>query len=284
MSTPTPTTGKNLAVTALYTAQTWEWAGFDAADLLTGPRTRAAFRWTNVLHNLARRFRPDAPVLSSSLAQRHQCIDALVEQAGNPVVLEIAAGLSPRGVSMSADPALSYIEVDLPVVADFKRKRLGQSEAGAAALRRDNYTLLGGDVRTLDLHELVGERAVTVVIEGLFMYFEPEEQRVLWARLHDLVAAHPSSLLIFDLTPKSEEPPPGWLGRLLGGLMRLSTRGRGFADAPRTRTSIEADLAQAGFTSVHTHEPNNPPSGLSLLHSKDLTQFLAWVCRSNPHC
>jgi O-methyltransferase involved in polyketide biosynthesis len=249
------------------------------AELLASGRTRGVFRWTNAIHDFARRFRPEAPVLRASLVQRHQVLDDLVAAAANPQVLELAAGLSPRGAAMSAH--VRYVEVDLPQVVDFKRKQLATSEAGRAVLDRESYVLVGGDATTMDLSELlVADQPVTLVTEGLLMYLDAEARRAFWARMHALLV-HPDSLLVFDLTPKAEEPEPGALGRFLGRLMRLFTKGRGFEPHRTTREEIRRDVEAAGFA-VEVFDPTSPPAGTVLLQRQHPTQFVVWRCVPAP--
>ncbi len=274
----------NLAVTALYTCHTWVDAGFTGAELLASPQSRGVFKWTNRIYGLARFFRPDAPSLQHSLVQRHQTLNAVAQAAGNPQVLELAAGLSPRGAAMSADPATRYVEVDLEPVVRFKRKRLETTEQGRAVLARPNLELVVGDVATIDLSALIDpSKPVTVIAEGLLMYLTAKEQQALFARLHSVISHHPDSLLTFDLTPPAEQPAQGALGRMLGGLMRIFTRGRGFVRDDRTREDLRRQLSDVGLTQVVLHDPNSPPPAITLMHRKELTQFLVWVCRWANH-
>src|SRR5688572_17265548 len=96
--------GGDLSVTALYTAQTWAWAGLDQADLFSTRRSRGVFDATNLVLGVARALRPDAPSLRHGLAQRHILIDRLLAESGATQVLELAAGLSRRGAAVSAEP------------------------------------------------------------------------------------------------------------------------------------------------------------------------------------
>jgi O-methyltransferase involved in polyketide biosynthesis len=258
----------DLSVTALYTAGTWAWLGLPGAELYRSVDTDRVFAVTNAVLAVVGWFRT-GPSLRHSLAQRHVMIDALC--AGSSLVIELAAGLSRRGAAMSADPAVSYVEVDLPAVVQRKQALLDGSDAGRRVVARPNLRRLAADVRDLDLAELaVGP--TTVIAEGLLMYLQADEQRALWTK----IARIPDVLFVFDLVPHVEQPTPGALGRLLGWLMRQFTGGRGFVEDLRTRQDVRAELLSAGFTQVRWVEPTDVP-GVPFLDRR--TQVLVFEAR-----
>ncbi|MEZ4238056.1 MAG: class I SAM-dependent methyltransferase [Myxococcota bacterium] len=210
---------------------------------------------TDLVLAVAGVLRPGAPSLRWSLAQRHALIDHLVR--GAPQVLELAAGLSRRGAAMSTDDRVRYVEVDLPPMVARKEALLARSAVGRAVLARPNLIRVGGDARDLDLAALLQPGPAVVVAEGLLVYLEPEAQRALWARV---AAALPAGgAIVFDLTPRPEEPPPGWLGRALGWLMGRFTGGRGFVRDARDRARILEELRAAGFAEAEALEPAAVP-------------------------
>lgn len=239
----------DLSITALYTAGTWAWLGLPAAHLFRSPDSDRVFAVTNAALWLASWF-ASGPDLPRSLAQRHAMIDALI--AGSPRVIELAAGLSRRGAAMSADPAVSYVEVDLPGVVARKEALLAASEEGRGVLARPNLARVAADVRSVDLAALAGGPCA-VVAEGLMMYLPAEEQRALWAK----IARIPRVRLVFDLVPPVEKAPPGAVGRALGWLMRRFTGGQGFVEDGRSRADLLAELRACGFAEVRALEPRD---------------------------
>ncbi len=271
--------GGDLSVTALYTAQTWAWAGLSQAELLASVDSRRVFKVTNAVLWIARLFRPRLPSLPHSLVLRHLMIDRTLERLHPAQVLELASGLSRRGAAVSADPSVDYVEVDLPLVAARKRELLGRTEAGRAVLARPNWRLVEGDVTTLDLSALAragGPRAV--IAEGLFMYLRPEAQRDLWRRIR-AVLADSLGVLLFDLVPVVEQPKPGLVGRALAWLMKRFTRGQDFERDRRTRADLIRELGAAGFTRVELLEPTTSAIALALPYADVPTQQLVFVCR-----
>src|SRR5579863_543025 len=154
----------DLSITALYTSAAWSWGRLPAAELLATPEATWVFRLTNAVLWLAHLFRRDLPSLRHSLLHRHLIIDQITADARPTQVIELASGLSRRGVTLSASPALHYTELDLPKVIQRKRELLARVPEGQAVLARDNFDLIAADVATIPLDELVEPGASLVVI------------------------------------------------------------------------------------------------------------------------
>lgn len=272
-----PSERGDLSITALYTSETWRWAGFEAAELLATSEGRAVFRVTNAFMAVARLVRWGFPSLRHSLGQRHAIIDALLEESGATQVLEIAAGLSRRGAAFSADPALRYVELDLPHVVDKKRELLERTEAGRAVAARDNFQIVAGDANETDLDALLAPgRPACVIAEGLLMYLDAAAQRDLWARVADALCTRPGSRFVFDLVPFCEQPKPGIVGRSLEWLLKRFTKGKSLELDDRTREDVVAELVGCGFTDVEVHEPG--ASRFELPFATKRTQVLVFGC------
>lgn len=275
----------DLSVTALYTAATWNWGGLSGADLLASDDARRVFRITNFALGLACVFKREAPSLRNALLHRHTMIDHLALASGCRQFLELAAGLSRRGIAMSADPAMHYTEVDLAPMTAHKRRLLERTERGREALRRPNLRLVEGDVLEADLAGLVDRaEALFVIAEGLFMYLQPEQQRTLWRKLRGLFEGVGGSggcrgTFMFDLVPACEQPRPGAADNALGWLMKRFTGGKGFERDARTRDEIAAELREAGFDEVEMLEPASVAEAWGLPYPEVPTQQLLFVAR-----
>lgn len=103
-----------------------------------------------------------------------QFISREIEE-GTDLVVNLAAGLDARPYRMDLPAALQWVEVDLPEIVSYKEEILG-SEKAKCLLER---------IR-LDLSDMPGRRAlfaeldrrggkITVVTEGLLIYFSAEE-------------------------------------------------------------------------------------------------------------
>lgn len=268
----------DLSVTAFYTAHAWAWGKFPEADLFTSRRSRDVWNATNLVLGAARLVRR-LPSLRHGLAQRHAMIDRLCAESGCRQVLELAAGLSPRGAATTADPAIRYVELDLPAMIAEKRRLLARTPHGRDVLARPNLVLAAADVATADLAAHLAPGPVCVIAEGLVMYLSAAEQRALWARIASLCAARPGSSFVFDLVPTAEQPPPGRVGRGLEALLKRFTRGQTFAADRRTRDDVVADLRAAGLPRVEVLEPAAAPPAWRLPHLAVPTQIVVWRAR-----
>ena len=268
---------KDLSITAKYTGECWVFGKFEHAELLATDETKLVFDATNAVLDLTSG--KAQPSLPHSLVQRHAMIDRLLSdwlrnQNGEGQVLELAAGLSARGVRFTKDPLVTYTEVDLPSVLGKKRELLARTTEGQDATLRDNLRYVAGDLTHLDLSALVDpSRPVFIITEGLCMYLEAEAQRLLWQRLSKL-CAQPSSEYTFDLGPSCEEPASSRATGVLDFGLRLMTGGRSFAKDERTRAELSSDLLEAGFDSVTTHDPKGNLDRWNLPHTRVPTQQL----------
>jgi O-methyltransferase involved in polyketide biosynthesis len=274
---PGPGPAGDLSVAALYTSGAWAWARLPGSELLASRRARAVFDGANLALALPRALR-GAPSLPCSLVQRHVMIDRLA--TGAPHVLELAAGLSPRGVTLTADPKVTVTEVDLEPVMRRKRMLLARTAAGRSVLARANLRLVEADLREAGLQDpcWTPEGApLFVIAEGLLMYLDADAQRALWRRVRALFDSRPGTL-VFDLVPSVEQPRPGAAGRAFGRMFRLATRGATFARDARTREDVAAELRAIGFT-VELLEPADAPESWQVPFRDRRTQQLLFVCR-----
>ncbi len=278
----------NVAVSALYTAGTWRWAGFAAADVVTPQDADPVFRLVNAYMRFYRWLNPRTFSLRHQLLHRHAAIDHLLAGSGCQRVIEVASGFSPRGVSFSADPAREYIEIDLPDMVAAKRRQLEASEAGRVALQRGNFSLRAGDMTCLDfVAEFAGtasadaadSQPTAVISEGLMMYFPREQQLAIWRSVAALVIAT-GGVYLFDYIPLSEEPPRSWLGRLLH-VLRVRVLGiRGdFAYDQRDRDAVAADLRACGFARVESFSTGDVAADWGLPQAGVATHTLIYCCR-----
>jgi O-methyltransferase involved in polyketide biosynthesis len=264
---PPPSRRSDLAPTALYTSATWSWARLPGAELLASRDADRVFAVTNAALRVAR---PTwARALPRGLVQRHLMIDRLVDGARS--VLELAAGLSPRGVRISADPGVSYTEVDRAPVVARKRQLLVRTPEGRSALARPNLRLVAADLGDGPLEPLCPAPPEVVVAEGLFMYLDAPAQRALWRRVRALGPRR----FVFDLVPAVEQEAPGVGGRALGWLFARATGGAAFARDRRTRADIAGELRDLGFA-VALLEPRDVAG---LPHAGEKTQVLLFDCR-----
>jgi O-methyltransferase involved in polyketide biosynthesis len=113
--------------------------------------------------------------LAPHFEARHKLLDKLIKRTGTKQVLEVAAGLSTRGLDMSFDSSVDYVEVDLSAMMVDKRKILASLEQSGAVPKRKNLYLEDGNA--LDFDDLLKasrhfdeSKPIVVVNEGLLRY------------------------------------------------------------------------------------------------------------------
>lgn len=254
----------DLSMTAMYTSATWAWGKLPNADLLLTPEAERVFRIVNGALSLAHPF-GGAPSLPHSLLARHGILDDLVRASGCKKILELAAGLSRRGITFSEDRSIRYVEVDTPDVIAEKRRILGRAALGRELLTRENFELIAGDVTQTDLDSFfpTAREPLFVIAEGLLMYLPADTQMRLFSAVAARLRKY-GGVFAFDLVPTCEQPSPGVAGRILGSAMRFFTRGGDFVRDARTRDDIRGELVASGFSEVELHDarasaPSSPP-------------------------
>jgi O-methyltransferase involved in polyketide biosynthesis len=118
-----------ISPTAHYTGYVWARNGLSHPELASteGRLLYESLRAPMIASRLL-----GGPTLEDYLLARHGAIDALlevaIEEGGVTQVIELAAGLSPRGWRFSRryGASLTYIEADLPAMAERKRAALEQ--------------------------------------------------------------------------------------------------------------------------------------------------------------
>jgi len=200
-------------------------------------------------------------------------IDRIVRSSPTRRVIELAVGLSRRGATLSADPTFDYIEIDVPHVIAHKRRLLERSAAGRVVLARPNLQLVAGDVL---VDALPARTPAVVVAEGLAMYLAGDARRALFARVRALGDVE----LVFDLTPASDEPPPGAIGRALERAMKRFTGGQAFERDARTRDDVVAELGAAGFADARAIAARDVARDWQLPFADRATPVVIFVARA----
>jgi O-methyltransferase involved in polyketide biosynthesis len=256
MSRPHPET---ISPTAHYTGYLWVAHGqsHDAFATRRGRWMYQLLRGPNAAaHALG------LPTLDGMLLARHRLIDLRLAQsieAGEvSQVIEVAAGLSPRGWRFSDryGDRITYVEADLPDMVRCKRDvlaRLGGETSQhrlveVDALADEGPTSVAAVCATLD-----PSRGVALVTEGLLNYFDGAAVRAMWTRFARALARFPRALYLSDLVV--QQGSRGLLVATFSTLLGAFVRGRvhvDFTGAP----DVEAALDAAGFDGV-VHDPRD---------------------------
>lgn len=140
-----------------------------------------------------------SPQIAPQIEARYKLVSQLLREHSVQQVLEIASGLSPRGLEVTNDSSIEYVEVDLPQMMSQKRQIVG------ALGSKSNLHLEVGDA--LDLDSLRGAAAVFdqtkplgIIHEGLLRYFSFDEKEIVARNIHSLLEQFTGIWITPDIT------------------------------------------------------------------------------------
>ena len=249
---------ERISPTAHYTGQCWLRNGLSHRALGT-PQGRVLYDGLRPLNAIAARI--GAPTLEGMLLARHRHIDRVLDEAialGRVrQVVEIAAGLSPRGWDFARrhSDALTYIEADLPDMARHKEQLLSRARllgprhrvVALDALADSGPMSLAHLANTLD-----PTQGLAIVTEGLINYFPTDAVRGMWRRFAGALKTFEHGLYLSDLHVAGENRG---LGVQVFSAM-LSTFVRGSVHLHFNSVSEgEIALREAGFDQARLVSP-----------------------------
>ncbi|MEW6497986.1 MAG: class I SAM-dependent methyltransferase [Cyanobacteriota bacterium] len=142
------------------------------------------------------------PVVAALIEARYKALEQVRTQFKGTQILELASGLLPRGLILSEDPGVIFIESDLPEMIQ-QKQRLVQQLVG----ERSNLHFLAIDAtnnlnsRTLsDYFQL--DKPVTVLCEGLLMYLTFPEKQQVFANVREILQTYGGVWITSDFTTK----------------------------------------------------------------------------------
>jgi O-methyltransferase involved in polyketide biosynthesis len=249
--------GESAAVspTAHYTGETWVRNGLSHPELATwqGRFLHGALALPNAASRAV-----GGPSLEGLLLARHRIIDAILDelvQGGVGQVVEAACGMSPRGWRFSEryGDRLTYVEADLPAMAQRKREALARiGSLGDRHRVADLDVLRDGGPDSLDsvIEGLDPAAGLVIITEGLLTYFDDDTVDALWARLAKALGRFETGVYLADL--RFARPHRGISERAFDMVLGAFVRGKVHAYRGDEATA-EAALRASGFKQARLH-------------------------------
>lgn len=137
---------------------------------------------------------------------RYKATDQIIARHRINQVLEVAAGLSPRGLAMTENPDVIYVATDLPEMLEQE-----QAIAESILVKRhaQHSNLYFRVANALDRDELFQaavpfryDRPVAIITEGLLPYLTLEEKRTLAANVRYLLTRYGGMWICPDVTTR----------------------------------------------------------------------------------
>jgi O-methyltransferase involved in polyketide biosynthesis len=197
---------RRIGIPAYFTSHAWVEARFDHAYRFDTRQGRLMFKALKPLFRLFGFLGPAVRFHNEYLFIRHYAFEERLRQLLPSCIVEIGAGLSPRGFAFAAaDPDLRYIEVDLPNMATAKRRALGSLETPP------NYFLGSADILAQDFIESLPEMPrpgdhVVVVTEGVTDYLKMEEKCTALQHISSLLRAQGGGHYLLDVYAREHFP------------------------------------------------------------------------------
>jgi O-methyltransferase involved in polyketide biosynthesis len=198
---------------------------------------------------------PGAELRRRHFEERYRSIDALLAEVGATRVLELAAGLSFRGLALAQREPVVYVDTDLPAMVETKARLVAALDAGplVGELRVRPLEALDPAAFRSAIAELPpGELAI--VNEGLLMYLDPEEKRRLAGNIRDVLGARGGVWITADIYLRGQRDARiGQDDRLRNFLAAHRVEEQKFD----SRDAAEAFFTDAGFAIQRRHSPRD---------------------------
>lgn len=215
-----------------------------AAELVLGPEGLAAA--IARLSAIA-----GAELRRQHFAERYRSVDTLLADAAATRILEIAGGLSFRGLALALREPVVYVDTDLPAMIESKSRLVAALEPGALTgeLRLRALDALDPDGFRAAVAELP-PGAIAIVNEGLLMYLDAGEKQRLAGNIRDALRERGGVWITADIYLRGvRDPRIGQDDRLRDFLAAHRVEDNKF----ESRAAAETFFTAAGFTIERRH-------------------------------
>lgn len=139
---------------------------------------------------------------------RYLSIDKALTEIGIKNILEFSSGFSFRGLHLSKNPSIFYIDTDLPQLIENKKIIVQELTKRFCNYPTDNLLMQSLNVLDEDAFTEVINRfpidPVVIVNEGLLIYLDEEQKRKLCATIHNLLSDRGGYWITADIYIKKE--------------------------------------------------------------------------------
>lgn len=208
------------------------------------------------------------PTIEGGLLARHRVIDELLANAIDDgrvaQVIEVACGMSPRGWRFVEryGEAITYVEADLPDMAERKRRAL--AEIGSLGDRHrvvDLDALLdhGQESLAAVASDLDPGAGLAIVTEGLLTYFGEDDVLGMWRRFARVLSGFAAGLYLSDLRVREEND--GVTDRILQLVLSSFVQRSVHAHFGSVADAVDV-LLDSGFAEARLHRAGDRAAAL----------------------
>jgi O-methyltransferase involved in polyketide biosynthesis len=130
-------------------------------------------------------------LLTARVEARYKAINQVMAQYQIAQVLELASGLLPRGLAISCDPNITFIETDLPAMIRCKQQLIQQLVG-----KRSNLHFLSIDATCRpsqffkSSEQLTPGQPVMILCEGLLTHLNVAEKQQVCANIREILSSY----------------------------------------------------------------------------------------------
>ncbi len=244
-----------ISPTAHYTGYVWAHNGLSHPELAT---IQGRVMYESLRPTMMASRALGGPTLEGYLLARHRAIDVLlaraIERDGVTQVIEVAAGLSPRGWRFTEryGEELTYVEADLPGMASRKRQaleRMGSLSDRHRVARVDALSDDGPDSIAALTAPLDQDQGLAIITEGLLGYLSRDTVEGIWRRFARALGPFRTGRYISDMYLASvANVQVRAFRKLLSGFVR----GRVYLHYDTAEQALAA-VGAAGFARAELH-------------------------------
>lgn len=230
-----------------------------------------------------------APILEA----RYKSIVNLISELGIQQVLELASGFSLRGLAMTQDPSITYIDTDLADLNALKLKLIADLRSKYRIKDTGNYHI--ATANALDLPQLQSasrqfrrDQPIAIVNEGLIIYFSIAERELHARNIHALLDDFGGVWITPDFSTKTDakDSTPGRkrFRQAVTGLTERTCMSAAF----ETDNQMDEFFAELGFQAERHYQMDQAPYLTSMdtlalspqIIERERPELKMWVLRA----
>lgn len=197
----------------------------------------------------------EVKIFAPFLEARYKSIETLIREAGIDQVLELASGVSLRGLAMCSASDMTYVESDLPGINEEKKRLLEHIFSQGTAKPPRHHVV---NVNALNYSELANtlplfltDKPLAIVTEGLLNYLSKEERATVAANVRKFLTNFSGGAWITPdfITRQISDDVPEMIKRFRAALTGVTERQ--LNEAAFENEDAIADFAtESGFTMI----------------------------------
>ncbi|MCL5125871.1 MAG: class I SAM-dependent methyltransferase [Deltaproteobacteria bacterium] len=220
------------------------------------------------------------PKLTPFFEARYLLTQKLLRENRTNQFLELASGLCPRGILLTENAHITYVEIDFPSTIEQKTKIIEELVSLRKIDRRPNLRLLAGNVLDPDIIDLAAnffqQAPITIINEGLMRYQWFDNKALVGKNNLRLLRRFGGTWITPDITLPEQNTIRKAVIRQTMELTGIDVSENAFPDAAHAKSFFETlgfEVEQRSFMEVV--DQLTSPKKLGMTDS-DVEQMISW--------